>query len=330
MKDYDKLILREIIIITIIIVFGGGLLCRYISKTMLNSNKPSKNVVEESIDDKGSSKSESVSVITPTEVSATEVSSEPEYSETIQSEIVQSEANQSGTEQSEVTQPEVVLDIDPLTSKEIDIGSLASSGVDSPIDVTGYTCIHDSLETEDQVNTYTFTPPIDGEYGFCFTDVRKGDYLNLYIIDNLGYSHDYYEMHNNSSGIVEMEAGQTYEIKVKQKHGLDPYTLNIGYQKETVDISDYTVVNDSLEFDYQVNRYIYNKTTSDDVSFTVSGIRNNTKINVYVYDELDYCIKRYPDVWNGHTFTWDDVPIGTYEIIVKQSKGYSPYTLSIK
>lgn len=86
--------------------------------------------------------------------------------------------------------------------------------------------------------------------------------------------------------IKDMQAGETYQVQVKQYTGLDSYTLSIGHQKETVDVTGYTVVKDSIEFKDQRNVYLFTPSITGRYRFEISDLTKGSdhEVNLLVYN----------------------------------------------
>lgn len=61
----------------------------------------------------------------------------------------------------------------------------------------------------------------------------------------------------SESATVNLDAGETYEFQIRQDEKIGSYVLNIGFQKESVDLTNVTVLYDSIEYTDQKNVYTF-------------------------------------------------------------------------
>lgn len=203
-------------------------------------------------------------------------------------------------------------------------GYILKIGVQKPtIDITTITTINDQISFEDQKNCYTFTPSIAGRYRFDLTETNANVGFRLMMWDRL----DNNIMDSYSEGdYITLEAGETYSIQVRQDSGLGSYKMVIGYQKETVNITGYDLITDSLTFDDQKNVYIFTPAYSGTVSLTIGDYNSSCSMRLMAWDEFENNIL---DTYNEHG-TISVEANKTYEIQVRQDDGYCSYSLYIE
>ena len=131
------------------------------------------------------------------------------------------------------------ISVDPITQKE------------TTIEKAIIETIAGTISSEGQTDTYTFVPPVTGRYRFEISELTKGTGNKVNIrIKNSGDgdegSTNYGVGNGDGVTIKDMQANEQYTIEIRQYSGLDNYNLNIGYQKETVDVTDVTEVHDSI------------------------------------------------------------------------------------
>lgn len=210
--------------------------------------------------------------------------------------------------------------------------SLAIGMQKAPIDLTGYTEVADSIEFIDQRNVYYFTAPITGRYRFDMSEIYSGTDVELYIFDALGdtVASDTYCTNGEGITVKDLQAGAIYEIQVRQVSGFSGYKLNIGYQKGAVDITDYTIVNDSVEYTDQRNVYTFTVPIDGRYRFEVSGMSGGTDVELYMFNHLDETVASDTYCTNGEGITVKDLKAGEiYQLQIRQDSGFSYYTLSI-
>lgn len=202
----------------------------------------------------------------------------------------------------------------------------------APVDITGYTQISDSIVFTDQRNVYYFTPATTGRYRFDITGLFAGTDVQLYVFNKLGETVSYDTYIKNGEGITvkDMQAGETYEVQVRQDYDFGTYTLNIGYQKSMTDITEYTTVNDSIEYEDQRNVYSFTVPVTGRFRFDVTDMMNDCSVELYVFNQLGETVGYDTYITNEEGFTLKDLQAGeTYEIQIRYSYGFSDYSLQI-
>ena len=198
------------------------------------------------------------------------------------------------------------------------------------VDITDYTVIADSTKYSSQTNNYIFTARETGVYRFQIDQINNGITVSLYLFDAAGYKVDYNTSIGQGSGItVSLSAGQTYLLQVKQSSNYGAYTMTIGLQKETLDISSYSLIRDSIQYNGQVNKYIFRPSSSGKYTFGIEDAMSGMQVSIYVYDDADYRINNYTGMSSGRTMSADLEANKTYYIQVRYSSDYGTYTLSV-
>lgn len=220
----------------------------------------------------------------------------------------------------------------------LDSYTLSIGNQKETLDITGDTVVKDSVEFRDQRNVYLFTPPLTGRYRFEISDLTKGSNhkVNLLVFnsgDGEEASTEYGIANGEGLTVKGMQAGETYQVQVRQYSGYDSYHLNVGYQKDAVDISEYNVIADSVQYRDQRNVYHFTPTVTGRYRFEISNLTkgSNNKVNLLIWNErggeegsTSYGIK------NGEGLTIDDMQANeTYEIQIHQYSGYDLYNLNI-
>ncbi len=210
--------------------------------------------------------------------------------------------------------------------------SLAIGMQKETIDITGYTVVSDSVEYKDQRNVYTFKVPVDGRYRFEMSGMQSGTQVELYMFNVLGETVEYDSYCENDEGITvkDLKAGDEYQIQVRQKNEFSSYNLNIGYQKETIDITELSMVSDSIEYKDQRNFYTFKVPVDGRYRFELSGMQNDTEVELYMFNDLGETVESDNYCKNGEGITVKDLKAADeYTIQVRQKSGFSDYGLMI-
>lgn len=181
-----------------------------------------------------------------------------------------------------------------------------------------------------QENSYEFIAPENGKYRCELSDMVSGFKVSVYLYDASGSRIDYNTSISNGSGItVELLAGNFYKLVVKSSTGTGNYNIFVGQQKEVIDISNCTTVNDSVEFTGQENKYFYTPTVTGIHRFWISQISSGVKVSVYIYDEAGYRVDYNTSIGIDSGITVTLTAGQSYSVIIKQSTGYDSYVLSV-
>ena len=232
--------------------------------------------------------------------------------------------------------PDSELNIDKIAAAKMEVQNIESKIIENvcaKIDT-----YNGSLTIEDQVDTYFFTPSVTGRYRFEISGLTSGtDHKVNLVIKNSGDgivdSTSYGITNGNGLTIKNMQAGETFQVQVKQYTGLDSYTLSIGNQKETLDVTGYTVVKDSIEFKDQRNVYLFTPPITGRYRFEISNLTKGSdhEVNLLVYNSGggEEASTSY-GIMNGDGLTIASMQAGqTYEIQIRQYSGIDSYNLNI-
>lgn len=130
----------------------------------------------------------------------------------------------------------------------------------------------------------------------------------------------------SSGSFLNLDKGEIYEIQVRQDSRYGGYTLNIGYQKEKKDISDYELIHDSIEFEDQINKYKYVPAQSKEYSFSLTDFHASCSFIIIIFDEYNNILA---DTYSENTSV--NLEKGKeYTIKICQDSEYSNYTLNIE
>ena len=135
---------------------------------------------------------------------------------------------------------------------------------------------------------------------------------------------------DNGDGLTEnLTAGEKYYIRVEQYREYGAYTLNVGQKKETVDITNFTAVSDSIQYTDQKNDYLYVAGNEGTHRFEFSDVPNGTDLRLRIYNSGWEEMKSDYDLDNGDGLTEFLTAGETYYIRVEQYREYGVYTLNI-
>lgn len=196
-------------------------------------------------------------------------------------------------------------------------------GIQKPTtDISGSSIIHDQVSFENQKNKYRFTAPVTGRYRFDLTEVNSNVSFRLMICDDK--DNNIVDTYNLGQYVV-LNEGETYDIQVRQYSGLGSYCMRIGFQKPSTDITGYTSIQDSIEYEDQKNVYYFTAPVSGRYRFDITETSETNSYRLMVWDHLENNIL---DTYNSGAYI--DFNKGeTYEIQVIYYSGFDNYTLNI-
>ena len=191
------------------------------------------------------------------------------------------------------------------------------------VDVTGYGIVNDSIEYEDQKNVYMFTAPVSGRYRFDLAETNANTGFRMMMWDRL--DKNFLDTYSKGAYVI-LDAGETYQLQVRQNKGAGTYRLLIGYQKETVDITGMDAVYDRITWDDQKNVYLVTPSRSGEYAISLSEYDSTSGFRLMAWDKYD---KNILDTYSGSgklTLEANE----TYQIQVRQNKGHGSYCLNVR
>lgn len=196
------------------------------------------------------------------------------------------------------------------------------------VDISNLTEVSDSIQYTDQENNYIISPSVSGTYRFEFTDVPDGTDLRLYVF-NSGWEtiKSDYDMDNGDGLTVTLEAGKSYYIRVKQYRNLGNYSLTIGKQKETVEVTAYTMLSDSIQYTDQRNNYKLVAAVAGTYRFEFANVPDGTDLRLYIYNSGWETIKSDYDMDTGDGLTLSLSEGQEIYITVSQYRSTGTYSL---
>ena len=215
---------------------------------------------------------------------------------------------------------EAVLEIDPITPNTY------------TADSAEILSFNGEMTAKEQKDVYSFTAPYDGRYRVEMSDMKSGIEIEIKVFDSMGNKLATSSYATNGKGVTlkGLTAGETYEIRLKQSRGFGTYTLNIGQQKDTIDISELTALTDSMEFTEQRNVYEFTPVRDGRYRFELTNTKSGIETELYVYNSLDEKLTTNSYCTNGKGVTVKNMSADeTYRVIICQHKNFGDYTLMI-
>ena len=212
-------------------------------------------------------------------------------------------------------------------------------------DVSDYTTVTDTMSYDGQIREYIYTPKLDGKYRFTISNIPNGNTLSIRIYDEYGYDV------RDGAGVIlldggygvglgavesaELKSGKKYTIKIFQKINLGDFSIQIVGPKTETDISNYTVVQDAIEYQTQKNSYTYEAKSSGKYELEVIEAYQGTELTIQILNHFDEEVKKNIFLKRNDKMEFELNQNEKYKIIVSQSNSDSftktlTYTFRIK
>lgn len=196
----------------------------------------------------------------------------------------------------------------------------------------------DSMEVEQENNVeftgsvtedapsweYEFTTPRDGRYVIIISDLLEGTSVSAYTIDAWDNARKFYD-----STTISAKKNEKYTIRITQSSGNTSFSLFIGIQQPTIDISEnITTVTDTINYYKQKNAYSYTAPVDGVYYINFECEPANEEILSSIYYKGDKIASEgISRNTQGYQITFDKGE--TYHFFVEQSDGRGPYSIKI-
>lgn len=134
---------------------------------------------------------------------------------------------------------------------------------------------------------------------------------------------------DNGDGITaDLDADTKYFFVVEQGGNTGSYTLSIGSQKATTEITSYTLIADSTQFTNQRNVYHFTSSVSGNYRFELSNVPQNIWFKYCLYNSSMEQLS-YGSGDNGDGITANLDADTEYYFVVEQGGNTGSYTLNV-
>lgn len=176
-----------------------------------------------------------------------------------------------------------------------------------------------------QLDRYTYTAPTTGKYRFDFvSDNVQNDYrFYAYAADNTLLASEYY---TRGGKTIDLIAGETYRIEIKQSSGIEKYTINIGIPNIISNIEGNSITG-NLTYKDQEDRYTYTAPTTGNYTFNFETNDASTDYRFYIFSSNNAQIvsKYYSNKKASVQLEAGQV----YTIKIRYSSGFPLYQIGI-
>lgn len=205
-------------------------------------------------------------------------------------------------------------------------------GHQTPVaDLSDYTLWSGNFEFIDQAFLFTYTPAISGIYSLTMQNMMSGSYASVRVVNRLGETICDESWLSNGSGVYgELNAGETYYITLYGEGNPTSVEMKVGKPKASVDVSDYNVIVDSLDYWQQINTYTFVASRETYGILFADGKDDWTDIYIEVFNRLGESMACDYYFSEGNTLNVAGLTVGeTYTIKVGYRDDVMPYRLEI-
>lgn len=170
-----------------------------------------------------------------------------------------------------------------------------------------------------------YTAYVDGIYYFWLEDQSASFDAKMILLDRDNRQLKANEFYGNDPGLkYRLSAGDTCRVVLKGNDGGNPYyVLCIGEPRSPEYIDACCVIQDSIEYYYQENTYLFVPETSGEYRLEITEMQNGQELDLKVIDDLGYEIKSsYMGVTMGHGITFDLEAGKLYHIVAVERRGW--------
>lgn len=186
-----------------------------------------------------------------------------------------------------------------------------------------------SINSDDSVNRYALHAEREGVYCLTFSEMQYEFRVNVKILNDLNETVAGKNVSNNGTVSTDVIPQGEYTIEISHSSGMGAYEFTVGHQKESVNINSFGTINDSVEYEDQVNNYEFVPDETGLYRFDFSDMMYDTEISFAIYDHLNTPVKK-AGVRGEQGLTVDGLTAGEkYKISVSQASGLTQYTINI-
>ena len=193
-----------------------------------------------------------------------------------------------------------------------------------------YAHVTEELEFSGQVNNYSFTTTVEGKYRFEVISDDQGIMPLFFVYDDTGNCVAYgFDLPAGGGFSVWLEADSVYTFSVVENGMTGLYQFIVIAPLETLDISEYSVVNNSLFYTEQYHTYEFTASESREYCFGLANTYGGFSVDAEIVDESGFSLACELGMTEGDSITVSLLEGETYTITVAWSGGVSGYSLLV-
>lgn len=172
-----------------------------------------------------------------------------------------------------------------LSTLELEKAARENTVVMPKAEFTDYSC---TLAQEGEMQKFRFIAVNDGNYWLEASNMMADTRIDmgLYEYESQIERAKSGDICNQGMILENLKGGNEYEIFIRQRTGSPSFSLKLGWAKPTIDITEYSDFEDSMEFSGQKNQYMYRAEEEGIYRFEFCGIQSEAYMSVRIYNEL--------------------------------------------
>lgn len=200
----------------------------------------------------------------------------------------------------------------------------------TPVDISSYDEIRDSIEYKTQDNIYRFVPGTAGIYRFDLAEAADGQKIDMSICDQSGYEVRGESGATAGGGLTaELHAGEQYEIHAGFVNKTGQYMIRIGRQTLAEDITGKSIVSGRVTFTGQKIVYTFVAAKAGRFKVTLGNMPDDLRLKLIIYDSLGYKIGGGEELGSGESAAAELEAGQSYQVQLIQSSGSGRYTMTV-
>ena len=196
-------------------------------------------------------------------------------------------------------------------------------------EISDYDVVRDLFEFAGQQNQYIFVPEESGIYRIDLETEGNLSSVKLSLFDSAGSRIDGGELESGEGITIRLEAGTPCTIRATYSGKAGGYTLWLGKQRPSTDITGQNIVAGEITYKDQRNSYKFKAEEEGSYRITAGNFPDDCSLKLYLYDGLGYKISGEDYIESGGSVTAELASGQTYEVLLIQNSGKGKYTLTV-
>lgn len=197
------------------------------------------------------------------------------------------------------------------------------------VEISDFDVVRDLFEFAGQQNQYIFVPEENGIYRIDLETEGNLSAVKLGVFDSAGSRISGGEPESGEGITIRLEAGTPYTIRATYSGKAGGYTLWLGKQRPSVDITGQNIVSGEIAYKDQRNSCKFKAEEEGLYRITAGNFPDDCSLKLYLYDGLGYKIGGEDYIESGGYVTAELTAGQTYEVLLIQNSGKGKYTLTI-
>ncbi len=185
-----------------------------------------------------------------------------------------------------------------------------------------------SFSAVDETRVIRYTAPVTGQYYLWLDQANSGFRLRAIVRDAGDYTVRREVLSQGDGFSFELTAGKAYAFSIEQYSSVGNYTLRLGVPRAFIDLNGCQVIEDSIAYNEQQNRYRFVAPVTGVYRFWIARANSGVRLSLMVYDAGGYRLRRETvarDEGMSVTLTAGE----TYDLYANQYSDRDSYTLCV-